>query len=70
MNDFIFQNFQSIGAIPVDFGSDNCFKAKPIIPWENVRGCSTAFIEIPIGKSSYTHYYHAIAEDFFYIICP
>ena len=68
MNNLIFQNFKDIDAIPVDFGGDNFFKAKPIIPWDDVGGCSAAFIEIPVGKSSYPHHYHAIAEEIFYII--
>jgi len=68
MDNYIFQNFNNIETIPVHMGNDNCFNAKPIIPWGDVKSCSAAFIEIPAGKSSYPHHYHAIAEEIFYII--
>ena len=69
MKDLIIKNINDIESISItNYDGNNDFKAKPIIPWEDVSSCSAAFIEIPVGKCSYVNHWHNISEEVFYII--
>jgi len=69
MKDLIIKNIKSIEPIAIkNFEGKNSFFAKPVIPWEDVSGCSAAFIEVPVGKCSYVNHWHNISEEIFYII--
>jgi len=68
MKALIIKNISDIEAISVKFDEKMDFAAKPVIPWEDVQGCSAAFIKVPVGNSSYPYHWHGIAEEVFYII--
>jgi len=69
MKDLIIKNLHNIKPITITNNEGkNTFTAKPIIPWDDVSTCSAAFIEVPVGKSSYVNHWHNISEEIFYII--
>ncbi|MCL2752514.1 MAG: cupin domain-containing protein [Defluviitaleaceae bacterium] len=68
MKNLIATNINEIEAMSVKNSNGETFYAKPVIPWEDASTCSAAFIEIPVGKSSYSHHWHERSEEIFYII--
>ena len=67
--DLIIENIANIKAVTKGNYSENSnFLEKPVIYGKNINTCAVAFIEVPVGKCSYSYHWHERSEEVFYII--
>jgi len=65
----IIKNIADIEAVTKgNFCANSSFSEKPVIHGKDVDTCAAAFIEVPVGKCSYSYHWHERSEEVFYII--